>query len=91
MKHKNLKKAVEKYAIVKQYSPGRSPDFMAEVEGMVISWFVAHYEPDVATCVNVRSVNDHHDFQSDYHAGSYYYTIKSAINALTYNLRKNNE
>lgn len=53
--------------------------------------FATYYDPDSATCVNVRHVSDKHDFVSDYHAGSYYDTIKSAINALTYNFRKRNE
>lgn len=89
MKHINLKKAVEKYATVEEYKHGASPGYKAECQGMVISWFTPYYSPETATCVNVRHVDDKHDFVSDYHAGSYYCTIKGAINALTYNLRKN--
>lgn len=89
MKHINLKKAVEKYVTVncvKLHS--RNPQYHAEFEGMVISWFTSYYSPDEASCVNVRHKDDNHDLMSDYHAGSFYYTIKSAIGALTYNLRQ---
>lgn len=91
MKHVNLRRAVERYVGVDEYKHGNSPGYKAEFEGMVISWFTTYYDPDSATCVNVRHVSDKHDFASDYHAGSYYDTIKSAINALTYNFRKKNE
>ena len=88
MKHINLKKAVEKYAIVEEYKHGCSPGYIAECEGILISWFTPAYSRDCAHCVNVRHVSDKHDWQSDYHAGSYYDTIKSAIDALICNLRK---
>lgn len=91
MKHLNLKKAVEKFAVVKQFERSGSPSFMAECDGYLITWFTEYYRPDDATCVNVRHVDDKHDLNSDYHAGSYYDTIKSAVRALTYNLRKREE
>ena len=89
MKHENLKKAVEKYAEVSQYTHGVSPAYTAEVSGYVISWYTGHWAPERADCVRIRRANDKDDWCSDYHAGSYYDTIKSAIAALTYNL--NNE
>lgn len=91
MKHENLKKAVEKFAKVTEYQHGASPGYMAECNGMVITWFTAFYTRDEASCVNVRHVNDKHDFQSDYHGGCYYDTIKSAIRALTCYLDKREE
>jgi len=88
MKHKNLLKSVEKYAQVSQYEHGKTPAFRAEFCGYIITWLTPYYVPDEAHCVNVRHVDDKHDWVSDYHAGSYYDTIKSAIEALTYNFKK---
>ena len=35
-----------------------------------------------AICVRVRSLNDHDDSMTDYHAGVYYDSIKWAVNSL---------
>jgi len=91
MKHINLKKAVEKFAGVEPYEHGKTRAYVARFEGMVITWITPYYAPDEAHCVNVRHENDKHDWCSDYHAGSYYDTIKSSVRALTYNLRKKKE
>jgi hypothetical protein len=91
MKHVNLKKAVEKFGVVTRYEHGKSRAYTAEVEGCIITWIIPYYTPEEAACVNVRHKDDQRDWVSDYHAGSYYDTIKSAINALTYNLRKKEE
>ena len=88
MKHVNLKKAVEKFSTIEEFKYGNSPCYKAKFKGMIISWVTTYYDRESASCVNVRHIDDKHDFTSDYHAGFYYDTIKGAINALTYNLRK---
>ena len=88
MKHLNLKKAVEKFAKIEQYEHGKCPAYRAKCNGYIISWHIPYYTPDEASCVRVYHENDKDDICSDYFAGSFYDTIKSAVNALTYNLRK---
>lgn len=91
MRHINLKRAVEKFASVKQYMHGNTNAYTAEVMGYVITWLTPYYTPEEAHCVNVRRSCDKNDWVSDYHAGAYYDTIKSAIRALTFNLNKESE
>jgi len=62
--------------------------FYATCEGQVISWFVQKHDPIQAICLKVLSENDKDDFQSDYHAGAYYDTIKSANQSFTWNIQK---
>jgi hypothetical protein len=90
MKHINLKKAVEKHAPVHCLKESdKQPYYYAQLEGIIISWFTPFYERESAVCVNVRHKEDKHDFVSDYHAGAYYDTIKSAIKALNYKYNLN--
>ena len=43
-----------------------------------------HDQNGSAICVNVSRVGDEDDYQTDYFAGSYYRTIKSAVEAVQY-------
>ncbi len=45
----------------------------------VVTWYK---QDDSAICFNSRRHNDHHDSQSDYSAGYFCRTIKSAVNSL---------
>lgn len=89
MKHTNLRKAIEKYAPV-EAKLGKNDHYMARLGNYLISWHVSWYEKEdqTASLVRVRHVNDKDELISDYHAGSYYDTIKSAVRALTYDLHK---
>jgi hypothetical protein len=90
MRHDRLKKAVEKYAEVKSYFDDRNctTSFHAVLEGNVIRWFIEEHDPIRVICLNVRSETDKDEFQSDYHAGCYHDTIKSAISSFTYDLQE---
>ena len=39
---------------------------------------------DIAHCLSVRYSTDHHESQSDYHAGCFYDSIAQAIRAVNY-------
>jgi len=57
-----------------------------------LSFFATHGQANIrwhdqngrAICVNVSRVGDESDYQSDYFAGSYYRTIKGAVEAIKY-------
>ena len=89
MKHANLRKAVEKFAMVEE-KLGKNDHYLARCGNQVISWYISWYEKDSQECslVRVRGVEDTDDISSDYIAGAFYDTIKSAIHALTYDFRK---
>lgn len=90
MKHKNLKKVVENYAPVVSDIHGKNTTYSAQLQGIIISWTVTWYSPEEASLVRVRHSNDNDEWTSDYCAGTFYDTIKSAITAFTYkyNLKK---
>jgi hypothetical protein len=89
MKHVNLKKAVEKYAEVTCLKENeRNPIYKAELDGIIIRWSTTWYSKDDAELVRVHHAHDKDEWVSDYCAGSFYDTIKSAIEAFTYNYRK---
>lgn len=89
MKHENLKKAVEKFAPVNLVE-GKNNSYCSRFMNQVITWHVTWYEKEDnrASLVKVRRCDDKDDFQSDYHAGAYYDTIKSAIESFTYDLQE---
>jgi hypothetical protein len=91
MKHERLKKAVEKYAPIEEVL-GKCNYYSARFMNRIISWHVSWYEKEdgLASLVRVRHIDDKDDFVSDYHAGSYFDTIKSAIRNFTYDLHKIN-
>lgn len=89
MKHASVEKAVSKYAKVESRKDGAGNMwYWAVTKEREISWIVSWYEDGEASCLRVRGLNDHDDYMSDYHAGSYFDTIKSAVNSFTYHLRK---
>lgn len=87
MRHDRLKKAVEKFAEIKNTS-GRRDKFYAEFKGYTIEWFTQSFDHENASTPYVRKTHLKDCLLSDYNAGNFYYTIKSAIAAFTYNLKK---
>lgn len=82
MKSSNLIKKVSKISLINQrVDIGNNVWFSAQTKHRVIEWHVSwnDVQEDVASCVRVRSINDHDDLVSDYNAGCYYDTIKSAM------------
>lgn len=88
MKSVNLKRAVEKFASV-EVRLGKNDYYCSTLCGYVISWHVSWYEKDdqIASLVRVRHCSDQDEIQSDYVAGSFYETIRSAVEAFTYGFR----
>lgn len=74
MKTKSLLRALEKAGVGPVASNGRQ--FYARFGGRVISWYDQDGE---AIAVSVRSENDRDDPQSDYFAGSFTPTLKTAL------------
>ncbi len=81
MKVQNLLKALKKANLeVNQNSNGQ---YYCYGEKRVCSFYKNGSDSDEAVCVNIRRKNDHHDINSDYHAGFFVDTIKDAIKYLT--------
>lgn len=49
---------------------------IARIGDAVVEYIPQH---DIAECLSVRRCSDHHESQSDYHAGSFCNSIKQAI------------
>lgn len=82
MKSKNVEKAVQRYAKVKcLITASGAKNYIARLGFKEITWLVCSFETetDEVTLLKVRHINDKDDFQSDYHAGFFFDTIKSAI------------
>lgn len=77
MTTKALVKAIEKQGIKVVTDDGRQ--FFATSTKRSLSFFD---QAGRAICVNVRRHNDISDSNSDYCAGSFYYTIKGAVSRL---------
>ena len=77
MKHSSLLKALDKIkAEVKQKSI--STAYYADNENKEISWY---NQDGHVICLHVVRLTDHADPMTDYFPGSFYHTIKSAIEA----------
>jgi hypothetical protein len=87
MRHDRLKKAVEKYAEVKN-KPGRADQFFAEFNGETIEWSLRSFDKENVNSPYVRRTLMKDDIVSDYFAGDFYYTIKSAIKSFTAGLNR---
>ena len=83
MKHERLKKAVERYAEVREVL-GKNNLYSAQFLDRVITWSVTwdNKEGGEVSLVKVRRKNDVDDFRSDYHGGFYFHTIIGAIKEL---------
>lgn len=81
MKITNLIKRLEKAGMkIEQNSNGQ---YYCQSSTRVCSFYKNGGDSDQAICVNIRRINDHHDYMSDYHAGFFVDTIKDAIKYLT--------
>lgn len=79
MKHEKLIKALNKIGLEVKKSSYNERAFECRNGVIICEWFNTTYDADKASCVCIRRVNDEHDSRSDYHAGSFYHTIKSII------------
>jgi hypothetical protein len=77
MKLKNLIKSLEKASL--KIEQNRNGQYYCMSENRVCSFYKNGGDSDQAICVNIRRKNDHHDFNSDYHAGFFVDTIKDAV------------
>ena len=83
MKHMNLKKKVEKYAPVEKRGANQ---FVASFLNQVIEWRTEFYDETEVSLLRVRRISDKDELVSDYCAGSFYDTIKSAMREFTWDL-----
>lgn len=78
MRHDRLKKAVEKYSAVHKVE-GRNDQFYSDFFGKMILWSTRSFDPSEVCVVRVRRKSDQDEIISDYSAGEFHDTIKSAI------------
>lgn len=77
MKIKNLIKALQKANL--EIEVNSFGQHWCKNKTRVCSFYKNGGDSDQAICVNIRRIDDHHDYQSDYHAGFFVHTIKDAV------------
>jgi hypothetical protein len=79
MNHERLVKAMHKAGLKVNNIPHSKTGFYVETAMRIVSWWK---QDDSAICVKSRRPNDEDDCQSDYSAGYFCRTIKSAVASL---------